>query len=51
MDKPMIDKAAGDKNCKVFDSNFRVEVYMSEIKNYVMEKTYFDKDESFLMPV
>ena len=37
MDKPMIDKAAGDKNCKIFDSNFRVEVYMSEIKNYVME--------------
>ncbi len=37
MDKPMIEKAASDKKCRVFDSNFRIEVYMSEIKNYIME--------------
>lgn len=54
MDKPMIDKAAGDKKCKVFDSNFRMEVYMSEIKNYVMEDVQFEKDKDVVvitMPV
>ena len=51
MDKPMIEKAASDKNCSVFDRNFRMEVYMSEIKNYQMEEKTFDKDGTIIIPI
>ncbi|CDW89841.1 phosphatidylinositol--trisphosphate 3-phosphatase and dual-specificity protein phosphatase pten [Stylonychia lemnae] len=51
MDKPMIEKASKDKKCSVFDRNFRIEVYMSKIKNYQMEEVYFDKDVVLELPV
>ena len=51
MDKPMIEKASKDKKCVHFDRNFRIEVYMSRIKNYEMEESYFEKDVVILLPV
>eukprot|EP00347_Sterkiella_histriomuscorum_P008249 403345808 len=51
MDKPMIEKASKDKKCAVFDRNFRIEVYMSRIKNYEMEECFFDKDVVLELPV
>jgi len=51
MDKPMIEKASNDKKNAVFDRNFRIEVYMSQIKNYEMVEQVFDKDVVLEMPV
>ena len=51
MDKPMIEKASNDKKNAVFDRNFRIEVYMSQIKNYEMVEEVFDKDVVLEVPV
>lgn len=40
----MIEKACQDKNSRKFDRNFRIEVYMSETKNYSMEMKVNEKD-------
>ena len=48
----MIDKAHKDKKCYKFDRSFRIEVYMSETRNYKMEKKNFEKEGvELFMPV
>lgn len=39
LEKNVIEKASSDKKYKKFDRNFRIEVHMSEIKNYEMVET------------
>lgn len=53
LEKSGIEKASSDKKCKKFDRNFRIEIHVSEIKNYEMVDTNFiDKDESeFTIPL
>lgn len=50
MDKPMIEKASKDKKCTKFDRNFRMEVYMSKIRNYEMQECHFEKDIVLELP-
>lgn len=51
MDKPMIEKAAGDKKCTKFDQNFRIEVYTSQILNYEMKLKEVEKGVKVELPV
>jgi phosphatidylinositol-3,4,5-trisphosphate 3-phosphatase/dual-specificity protein phosphatase PTEN len=47
IEKKMIEKACSDKKHAIFDKNFRIEVHMSEVKNYEMiEKEYIDEKEN-----
>jgi len=41
LEKLQIEKAEKDKKHHVFDKNFRIEVHMSEVKNYVMTEKSF----------
>ena len=44
LNKEMIDKAASDKNCKYFDKNFSIKVFMTHIDNYNWVMQTYERD-------